>query len=56
MRCGPPDQVVETAKEYERAGVDLLLCLINPYKIPHEQAMQTIELMGKHVLPEFERN
>ncbi|NRA03830.1 MAG: LLM class flavin-dependent oxidoreductase [Myxococcales bacterium] len=51
---GTPDQVVETAKEYEKAGVDLLLCLINPYKIPHEKAMQTIELMGKYVLPEFE--
>jgi len=26
---------------------------VNPYKIPHEKVMQTIELMGKHVLPEF---
>ncbi len=25
------------------------------YKIPHEQVMQTIELMGKHVIPEFNR-
>jgi alkanesulfonate monooxygenase SsuD/methylene tetrahydromethanopterin reductase-like flavin-dependent oxidoreductase (luciferase family) len=53
---GTPDQVVETAKEYEKAGVDLLLCLINPHNIPHEQAMQTIELMGKYVIPEFERS
>jgi alkanesulfonate monooxygenase SsuD/methylene tetrahydromethanopterin reductase-like flavin-dependent oxidoreductase (luciferase family) len=50
---GAPDQVIETAKQYEKAGVDLLLCLVNPYKIPHEQVMETIELMGKHVLPEF---
>jgi hypothetical protein len=34
----------------------LLLCLINPHNIPHEQAMQTIELMGKYVIPEFERS
>ncbi len=53
--CGSPDQVIEAAKEYEKAGVDLLLCLVNPYKIPHEKVMQTIELMGKHVLPEFDR-
>jgi alkanesulfonate monooxygenase SsuD/methylene tetrahydromethanopterin reductase-like flavin-dependent oxidoreductase (luciferase family) len=53
--CGTPDQVLETAKEYEKAGVDLLLCLINPFKIPHEKVMQTIELMGKYVLPEFRR-
>ena len=51
--CGSPDRVVEAAKAYEQAGVDLLLCLVNPYKVPHAQVMQTIELMGKHVLPEF---
>ncbi len=50
---GSPDRVVQIAKEYEKAGVDLLLCLINPYKIPHEKVMQTIELIGKHVIPEF---
>ncbi len=50
---GSPDRVCEIAKEYEKAGVDLLLCLINPYKIPHEKVMQTIELMGKYVIPEF---
>jgi alkanesulfonate monooxygenase SsuD/methylene tetrahydromethanopterin reductase-like flavin-dependent oxidoreductase (luciferase family) len=51
--AGDPDQVIETAKAYEAAGVDLLLCLVNPYSIPHDKVMQTIELMGKHVLPEF---
>ena len=51
--AGDPDEVIATAKTYEAAGVDLLLCLVNPYKIPHEKVMQTIELMGKHVLPEF---
>jgi alkanesulfonate monooxygenase SsuD/methylene tetrahydromethanopterin reductase-like flavin-dependent oxidoreductase (luciferase family) len=50
---GTPDQCVESCKRYEAAGVDLLLCLVNPYKIGHEQVMQTIELMGKHVIPQF---
>ena len=27
--------------------------LVNPYKIPPDNVMQTIELMGKHVLTEF---
>jgi hypothetical protein len=36
------------------AGRDLLLCLVNPYNIPHEQVMRSIELLGKHVLPAFE--
>jgi alkanesulfonate monooxygenase SsuD/methylene tetrahydromethanopterin reductase-like flavin-dependent oxidoreductase (luciferase family) len=53
--CGDPDQVIETARAYEAAGVDLLLCLVNPYRIPHEKVMQTIELIGKHVIPEFDR-
>lgn len=51
--CGDPDEVTRAAKEYEAAGVDLLLCLINPWNISHEDCMQTIELMGKHVIPEF---
>ena len=51
---GTPDQVIEISKLYEQAGVDLLLCLVNPYKMAHDKVMQTIELMGKHVLPEFQ--
>ena len=50
---GTPDQCVDACKRYEAAGVDLLLCLVNPYKIGHEQVMQTIDLMGKHVIPQF---
>ena len=30
---------------------DLLLCLVNPYKVSHESVMQTIELMGTEVIP-----
>ena len=50
---GDPDQCIESAKRYEAVGCDLLLCLVNPLKIPHEKVMQSIELMGKYVLPEF---
>ena len=50
---GTPDQLIETAKLYDAAGVDLLLCLVNPYNIAHEKVMQTIELIGKYVIPEF---
>ena len=50
---GDPDACIATAKRYEAVGCDLLLCLVNPYKIPHEKVMQSIELMGKHVIPEF---
>jgi alkanesulfonate monooxygenase SsuD/methylene tetrahydromethanopterin reductase-like flavin-dependent oxidoreductase (luciferase family) len=50
---GTPDQCVDMCKRYEANGVDLLLCLVNPYAIPHELVMQTIELMGEHVIPQF---
>jgi alkanesulfonate monooxygenase SsuD/methylene tetrahydromethanopterin reductase-like flavin-dependent oxidoreductase (luciferase family) len=52
---GDPDRCIELARRYERAGCELLFCLLNPYKIPHEQVMRSIELIGKHVIPEFEQ-
>ncbi len=50
---GTPEQCIEACRRYEEAGVDLLLCLVNPYKIPHQAVMQTIELMGTEVIPKF---
>jgi alkanesulfonate monooxygenase SsuD/methylene tetrahydromethanopterin reductase-like flavin-dependent oxidoreductase (luciferase family) len=52
---GDPDECIEAARRYEAAGCDLLLCLVNPYKIPHDKVMQSIELMGKYVIPEFKK-
>jgi alkanesulfonate monooxygenase SsuD/methylene tetrahydromethanopterin reductase-like flavin-dependent oxidoreductase (luciferase family) len=51
---GDPDRVIETCKRYEAVGCELLFCLLNPYNIPHEQVMHSIELLGKHVIPEFD--
>jgi len=50
---GTPEECLDACKRYEAAGVDLLLCLVNPYKIDHDTVMQTIDLMGKHVIPNF---
>lgn len=52
---GDPDRCIEIARRYEAAGCDLLLCLLNPYNIPHERVMRSIELIGKHVIPELDR-
>ena len=52
---GTPEDCIETCRLYEAAGIDLLLCLVNPYNVPHEAVMQTIELMGTEVIPEFRR-
>jgi len=50
---GTPEHCIEACRRYEEAGVDLLLCLVNPYRIPHQAVMQTIELMGREVIPKF---
>lgn len=50
---GTPDECAEQCERYAAAGVDLLLCLVNPYKISHEAVMETIELMGREVIPQF---
>jgi alkanesulfonate monooxygenase SsuD/methylene tetrahydromethanopterin reductase-like flavin-dependent oxidoreductase (luciferase family) len=52
---GDPDECIEACKRYEAAGCDILLCLLNPYDIQHEKVMQSIELMGKYVIPEFSK-
>ncbi len=50
---GTPADCIETCRRYEAAGVDQLLCLVNPYKVSHEAVMQTIELMGAEVIPQL---
>jgi len=51
--AGNPDDVISQVKAYEATGADLLLCLVNPYDIAPDKVMHTIELMGRHVIPEF---
>ena len=53
--AGDPDDVVRLCRAYEATGADLLLCLVNPFKISHESVVQTIELMGTLVIPEFRK-
>ena len=53
---GHPDRCIEIAKRYEAAGCELLFCLLNPYKMTHEQVMFSIELFGKHIIQEFHRD
>jgi alkanesulfonate monooxygenase SsuD/methylene tetrahydromethanopterin reductase-like flavin-dependent oxidoreductase (luciferase family) len=53
---GDPDRCIEIAKRYEAAGCDLLFCLLNPYKISHEQVMNSIEHLGKYVIPELDKD
>jgi hypothetical protein len=48
---GTPATVREFLRGYEDSGVDEIILLLNPRS--HEGTMESIELMGKAVLPEF---
>ena len=48
---GTPDMVREWCRRYEASGVDQVMFLINPKS--HEATMESLELFGQKVLPEF---
>ncbi len=50
---GDPQRCLEIATRYKAADCDLLLCLLNPYKIPHASVLRSIELLGEHVIPKL---
>ena len=53
--AGDPDQCIELCRGFADLGVDLLLCMMNPYAIPHEEVMESIRLTAAHVLPALGR-
>jgi hypothetical protein len=53
VMVGDPDDCLKVAKIYESAGVDLLLMLVQVGAVPHEKVMQTVDLIGKHVMPKL---
>jgi alkanesulfonate monooxygenase SsuD/methylene tetrahydromethanopterin reductase-like flavin-dependent oxidoreductase (luciferase family) len=50
---GDPTRCIERVREYRAAGCDQLLCLMQPYAIPPDAVMRSIELFGEHVIPAF---
>ena len=50
---GDPARCIERVRRYRAAGSDQLLCLMNPYKIPPDKVMRSVELFGEHVIPAF---
>jgi alkanesulfonate monooxygenase SsuD/methylene tetrahydromethanopterin reductase-like flavin-dependent oxidoreductase (luciferase family) len=50
---GSPERCLEVASRYDAADCDTLFCLLNPYDIPHESVMRSIELLGEQVIPAF---
>ena len=52
---GTPDECLRKLARYEEAGVDQLLCYLNFGYLPHDAVMKSIELLGKHVIPELQK-
>ena len=50
---GNPDRVIEIIKGYEEAGVDQILCFMQMGNLSHTRTMDSIKLMGRHVIPFF---
>ncbi len=50
---GDPARCIERVRRYRAAGCDQLLCLMNPYNIPPDKVMRSVELFGEHVIPAF---
>ncbi len=50
---GTPDQIREYLRRYEEAGVDQVILTAQAGKNRHEHVMESLELFGREVLPEF---
>src|SRR5690348_2652015 len=50
---GTPDQVREYLSRYEECGVDQVIFCFQAGKNRHEHIMESLELFGREVLPEF---
>jgi alkanesulfonate monooxygenase SsuD/methylene tetrahydromethanopterin reductase-like flavin-dependent oxidoreductase (luciferase family) len=50
---GTPDQVRDVFRRFEAAGVDQLSLIVQHGDLPHEMVMETIDLIGSKVLPDF---
>jgi len=51
--AGSPETCIRKLKAYEAMGVEHLLCIQQLYKMPHETVMNSIKLLGEHVIPAF---
>ncbi|MDH5671777.1 MAG: LLM class flavin-dependent oxidoreductase [Myxococcales bacterium] len=50
---GTPDQLREYIRRYEDAGVDQLIFVMQAGRNKHEHIMESLEIFGKEVMPEF---
>jgi hypothetical protein len=56
LLCGTPDEVAEQVQRYSTVGCDQLAFGLPNEGFEHEEILECIELFGKHVIPEFDRD
>lgn len=54
IMVGDPDMLIQRLKRYEAVGVDQMLMLLQVGRIPHQQIMDSLTLIGRHVIPYFQ--
>lgn len=54
IMAGTPDDIIESLKKAEALDIDEVILTIDA--ISHDKHMSAIELIGKHVLPEFHKD
>ena len=52
-RSAPRTRCASTSRRYEEAGVDQVIFCARSGKNRHEHIMESLELFGREVLPEF---
>ncbi len=52
---GDPEEIARVARRYEAAGFTHFLAILNFGGMPHKQALRSLDLMARHVLPRFAR-
>lgn len=50
---GDPDHCIRKIENYEKAGFQRLLCLMQCGRLDHKHIMRSLELFGKHIIPHF---
>ena len=57
LLCGTPDEVCEQiAKGYAKVGVDQLVFGVPGDVVSQDEALECLEVFGKHVIPEFDKD
>ena len=56
MLCGTPEEVCEQVANYQSVGCDQLVFGFPPEGVTHEENLEMIELFGKVVIPEFDKD